>query len=123
MRKIILIALAIILSIGISASYAGEKRCPMMKGKHGKKFSVEAQAKKLTKQLKLSEGQQAQVQEILSAKKEEIKAVMNESNEKMKQIRQASYQKISALLTPEQQAQYEKMCKKEKCKLKKDKSE
>ena len=78
--------------------------------------SVDDQVKDLTKQLDLTDTQQAQVKTILQDQRDQMKKVMDDSSgsrednwSKMRDIREKSSAKIRDLLTDEQKTKYDKL--------------
>ena len=97
-----------VIALIISAAIA----IPVLASPHGDGSHM---MKGLTRHLDLTEEQQAQVQAIFEAKKPRMEAI----HEQMKALKEETDSEIKAILTPEQQKQFEAMQEKRKEKFEK----
>ena len=79
-------------------------------------MTPEGQLARLTKQLKLTEDQQAKIKPIIQEQHKQMLALRQDTSlsredrfAKFRQIREKSFEKMKADLTPEQQKKWEKM--------------
>ena len=114
-KRFLVIAAVCALVCGVSVAYAGN--WAKGKGSCGAD-NVDRKVSKWTKALKLDQQQQEQLRAILTQCNNDTQKLKEEMRAKMQQIHSAKHEQIKAILTPQQQAQFEKMGerKKEKCK-------
>ncbi|MFY9402625.1 MAG: hypothetical protein WAQ07_04365 [Candidatus Omnitrophota bacterium] len=75
--------------------------------------------KKISRRLKLSEEQKEEVKNILKSSRSEAKEVFKTSKEKLSALREKTNVSIRAILSKEQQVEFDKMIGEKKCKMSK----
>lgn len=115
MKKSLLLAVAVTALMGMAAR--AEMKCPMKEGdcEAKKAEMVDHRVKELTKELNLTEEQQAKVKASLEKGMTEKCALNEETQKKMDGIMESTQGEVRAALTPEQQAQLDSMKEKGKC--------
>ncbi|MBL0057941.1 MAG: hypothetical protein IPP35_02215 [Elusimicrobia bacterium] len=76
---------------------------------------IDGRVDQMAKALSLTADQKAKVKAVLESDWEAKLAQMKEMGEKMKAMKEASDAKIKALLNPDQQAKFDKMCAEKPC--------
>ena len=112
-RKLLTLTIAGALALGggagLLAKGPGEEGHGGHGGWHGGGHRMEFKMEHLKKDLNLTPQQEAQVDPILEQVKPQIKAIHEEAMKKMQAVMGESMAKIRPLLTPEQQAKFDKM--------------
>ena len=96
-RQLIPAAMALVLSCAMTVAHA-QKNQPA--------DSREA-VNRMAKELKLSEEQRNQVENIFNAERKKVEAVFNEERNKLQQIQEQTRISLQAVLTPEQMEKLE----------------
>lgn len=110
-RKLLTLTIAGAIALGggaaLQAKGPGEEGG--WKGKHGRGHRMEFKMEHLTKDLDLTPEQKAQIDPIMEQVKPQIKAIHEEAMKKSQAVMAESMAKIRPLLTPAQQAKFDKM--------------
>lgn len=112
----VLVALLFVTSAGLALAEGMKCECKMDKTGKGQDKRVE----RLAKELKLTEDQKAKVTAILKEDEPQMKALQDKMMADQKAIRDASDQKIKAVLTPDQAKQYDQIKEKHQKKMDKE---
>lgn len=110
-RKLLTLTIAGALALGGGAALQAKGQGEEEHGRHGggPGHHMEFKMEHLKKDLNLTPQQEAQVDPILAQVKPQIKAIHEEAMKKMQAVMGDSMAKIRPLLTPEQQAKFDKM--------------
>lgn len=110
MKLIALTAAGVLALGGISAVQAHGPGDHNGRGHRKMMFKMDGERlEKLTRTLDLTEAQQAQIKPVIEQAKPQIEAIHREAMEKAKTVMENTHSQIRALLTPEQQAKFDKM--------------
>ncbi len=108
---LMVIVLVLGLGIGVLAGRMEQKRRrPVYR--HGRSSAPETLIKRFTDELHLDSRQQELVSKILEEKKARIAQFRSEMISKFAKIKSSSREEIRAVLNPEQQAKFDKICRK-----------
>jgi len=105
---LMVIVLVLGLGIGILAGRMGQRKRPAYR--HGKISAPETLIKRFTGELHLDSRQQELISKILEEKKARIAQFRNEMINKFSKIKSSSREEIRAVLNPEQQTKFDKIC-------------
>lgn len=101
MKKILVLAAAVLMGTGSVAAQRGEG--------NRQRMTVEQQVSEMTKQLSLTAEQQKQITALYTDFEKKRKSTSETSREQMREERAKLDKQVSGLLTTEQQKKYEEM--------------
>lgn len=97
--------------IVLCTTISGAQACPGEKGGfHGKGGDFkERKVEHLDSKLDLTDEQKTRVESILESKHQQAKAIFEESRPKLQALKKSTDTEIRAILTPDQQAKFDKL--------------